>query len=160
MPRPQTARRLLREMTSMGVESIWMAMTDRSEAGYATSKLWATGEYQRHVMQGAEQAFCTRLPDVRRFDSLADALTELRPDTDRVALDNYEGEAHLSSWRSSRPTAAVALGAERGWTAAERDLLRTKGFGLFDLGERVLRVETAAIAAITIVLASLSIPLN
>ena len=68
MPRPQTARRLLREMTSIGVARLWFAVTDRGEKGYASSKLWTTGEYRRHVKQGVEQAFCTRLPDIQRFE--------------------------------------------------------------------------------------------
>jgi len=51
------------------------------------------------------------------------------------------------------PPAAVvlALGPERGWSPAERDLLRSEGFALAHLGPRVLRAETAAVAAVAIV---------
>ena len=51
-----------------------------------------------------------------------------------------------------RPAAAVvlAVGSERGWTAAERDVLRRDGFVLAGLGRRVLRTETAAIAALAL----------
>ena len=45
---------------------------------------------------------------------------------------------------------AIALGPERGWSAAERSLLRAGGFELAHLGARVLRTETAAVAAISI----------
>jgi RsmE family RNA methyltransferase len=152
MPRPQTARRLLREMTSLGVEKLWFASTDRSEKGYAASKLWTTSEFKRHVRQGAEQAFCTRLPEVRRFDSIREAVQALDVEADRVALDNYESELALVDWSPASERAVLALGAERGWSAEERTLLRGTGFALADLGDRVLRVETAAIAAVTLVL--------
>jgi len=161
MPRPQTARRLLREMTSIGVERLWFAVTDRSEKGYASSKLWTTDEYMRHVKQGAEQAFCTRLPDVRKFDSMTDAIIAASEQgagqSDRIALDNYEARGRLSEWDPSSEWVTLCLGAERGWSSLERDMLRAYDYDIFDLGRRVLRVETAAIAATTIVLAKLGL---
>ena len=51
----------------------------------------------------------------------------------------------------SNPTVTLALGPERGWSAAERNLLRSQGFTLVHLGTRVLRVETAVVAAVTLV---------
>ncbi|MBP7483295.1 MAG: RsmE family RNA methyltransferase, partial [Lacunisphaera sp.] len=52
-------------------------------------------------------------------------------------------------------SAVLALGAERGWSAAERTLLRASGFTFTHLGERVLRTETACIAALTLLKAKL-----
>jgi 16S rRNA (uracil1498-N3)-methyltransferase len=152
MPRPQTARRLLREMTTIGVSRLWFAVTDRSDKGYAESKLWTTGEYRRHVRVGAEQAFCTRLPEIRRFESLPAALSELPPDGERTALDNYEATVSLSNWSSHSDYSILAIGAERGWSSAERGHLLSNGFELTHLGDRVLRVETAAVVATTILL--------
>ena len=159
MPRPQTARRLLREMTSIGLERLWFAVTDRSEKGYASSKLWTTDEYKRHLKQGAEQAFCTRLPDIQRFDSLTEAVAAASgpADADRIALDNYEAKGRLSEWHPTGKRVTLCLGAERGWSATERDQLRSTGFELVHLGDRVLRVETAAIAATTIILGKLGV---
>lgn len=152
MPRPQAARRLLREMTSLGADRLWFATTDRSEKGYANSRLWTTNEFERHVRQGAEQAFCTRLPEIRRFDSMLEATGALEIEGDRVALDNYESEIGLADWSPNSRRTILAIGAERGWSATERMLLRDSGFVLADLGDRVLRVETAAIVAVTLVL--------
>ncbi|HEY1848006.1 MAG TPA: RsmE family RNA methyltransferase, partial [Opitutaceae bacterium] len=45
---------------------------------------------------------------------------------------------------------ALAFGPERGWSGAERDLLRARGFTLAHLGTRVLRTETAVVAALAI----------
>jgi len=45
----------------------------------------------------------------------------------------------------------VAIGPERGWSARERDLLRARGFELVHLGPRVLRTETACVAAVAVV---------
>ena len=53
------------------------------------------------------------------------------------------------------PSAVLALGADRGWSGAERDLLRQNSFTLVHLGKRVLRTETACCAAITLLKAKL-----
>jgi RsmE family RNA methyltransferase len=49
----------------------------------------------------------------------------------------------------------IAVGPERGWSARERTLLRDAGFRCVHLGERVLRVETACVASISLVRAQL-----
>jgi len=151
LTRPQTARDLLREMTSLGVAALHFVRTERGEASYASSTLWRTDEWRTHIIHGAAQAFCTRLPEVTHGRSLAEAAAALPADTHRFALDNYEASAALATCPlNSRPPVALALGAERGWSAAERAWLRNHQFTLVHLGARVLRTETAAIAAVAL----------
>jgi RsmE family RNA methyltransferase len=129
--------------------------TDRSEPGYRDSKLWTTNEYHRHLISGAEQAFNPRLPDLVIVADLATAIGFVEPDSDRIGLDNYESPVSLTSWAPASGGVAIALGAERGWSAGERDALRRNEFNLFHLGDRVLRLETAAVAGVTIVLSKM-----
>jgi RsmE family RNA methyltransferase len=46
---------------------------------------------------------------------------------------------------------ALAIGPERGWAAGDRAALRAHGFTLVHLGPRVLRTETACIAALAVI---------
>jgi RsmE family RNA methyltransferase len=48
----------------------------------------------------------------------------------------------------------MALGPERGWGDRDRALLRKEGFLLAHLGARVLRSETAMVAAVSILRAA------
>jgi RsmE family RNA methyltransferase len=48
-----------------------------------------------------------------------------------------------------------AIGAERGWTHRERELLTAQGFTLCSLGARVLRTETACTAAASLILGAM-----
>jgi RsmE family RNA methyltransferase len=156
LPRPQTARDILRDATTLGVAALHFVRTDKSEPSYAHSKLWQSGEWERQVIAGAEQAFCTRLPEVTHGRALPEVLAGLPADSARIALDNYEAPDALAT--SSLPTcrsAVLALGAERGWSEAERGQLRSAGFAFAHLGPRVLRTETACIAAITLLKARL-----
>lgn len=151
LPRPQTARDILRECTSLGIAALHFARTDKAEAAYAASSLWRSGEWRRCVINGAAQAFSTHLPVVTHGRSLDEIVTALPAAGARLALDNYEGSAHLGAVDLGAARRGVlALGAERGWSNGERDWLRAHGFTLVHLGPRVLRTETACIAAITL----------
>ena len=158
LPRPQTARDLLREGASLGVAALDFVATERSEPGYARSSLWTSREWENLLVAGAAQAFCTRLPLVQHGRSLAATLAGLPAGGARLALDNYEAPAALAHLDLAGHTAAtLALGAERGWSAAERALLLQHGFLAVHLGERVLRTETACIAAVTLLKARLGL---
>jgi len=152
LPRPQTARKLLQESTSLGVAGLDFFGADKSEPNYAQSPLWTGGEWRRHLVAGAAQAFDTRIPEVTHARSLAAALTSqsVTAARTRVALDVYEGELSLGLVPLAGPT-MLAFGPERGWSAAERNQLRAAGFTLAHLGARVLRVETAVVAATAVV---------
>jgi 16S rRNA (uracil1498-N3)-methyltransferase len=156
LPLPQTARDVLREAASLGVASLRFVVTDKGEASYAHSSLWHSGEWRACLLKGTAQAFCTRLPEVPPPDSLDEALAALPTATAGFALDNYEAPLGLS--QAVVPTGAavaLAIGSERGWSDRERQRLRAAGFAFVHLGARVLRTETAAIAAVTVLKAKL-----
>ncbi|MCB1120693.1 MAG: 16S rRNA (uracil(1498)-N(3))-methyltransferase [Verrucomicrobiae bacterium] len=149
--RPQTCRRILQECTSLGVKHIRFFDTEKCEPAYRQSKLWTTDEWQRLLIRGAEQAFCTRLPEVKLATSLEKELM-VQPDPGlRIALDNYEGVKSLGHLSNPTSEITLALGGERGWSNQERERLSEAGFTLMDLGPRVLRTDTACIAAISII---------
>ena len=158
LPRPQTARDILRDATTLGAGQLHFVRTEKGDANYAQSSLWSSGEWRRHAIVGAEQAFTTRLPLVTHGRALAEAVTAIEPGATRLALDNYESPAALGATElPSGAPLALAIGGERGWSAAERDHLRAHGFTFRHLGARVLRTETAAISALAIVRARLGL---
>jgi 16S rRNA (uracil1498-N3)-methyltransferase len=159
LSRPQTNRKILQEATTLGVRSMSFVTTERGEPSYAESRLWSTGEWRRHLIAGAAQAFTTRLPRVAfrigLKESISASIADASGETSRVVLDNYESPRSLATSLNNPTEVLVAVGAERGWTADERDLFRELGFGFAHLGTRPLRTETAVIAAIAIVHASM-----
>lgn len=159
LPRPQTARDILRDATTLGVAALHFVRTEKSDPSYAASTLWSTGEWRRHTIAGAEQAFDTRVPEVAHGDTLAETLATVAPvsgsaasvPATRLALDNYESPRRLGECQLLVDTAIVlAVGPERGWSAMERMRLREHGFAFAHLGERALRTESAVIAALSI----------
>ena len=148
LSRPQTNRKVLQDVTTLGARSMRFVATERGEPSYAQSKLWTSGEWRRHLVDGAAQAFGTRLPLVRFGMRLEVAVAELPVGGARIALDNYEATAALPELLGGTGTVTLAVGSERGWSAGERERLRGAGFTLAELGPRALRTETAATLAV------------
>lgn len=158
LPRPQTARDILRDAVTLGVTALHFVRTEKAPASYAQSTLWTSGEWRHHVITGAEQAVATRLPEVTHGVTLAEAVTAVAGMDTRIALDNYEAPQRLSACPiPANVPLTLAVGAERGWSTRERELLRENRFTLAHLGPRVLRTETATTAAIAIVRAKLDL---
>ena len=151
MARPQTARDLLRDAATMGVTAMHFVATERSDRSYAQSSLWTSGEWRRQLLIGAAQAFDTRLPEVTWSSTLGEQLSTraAQPGT-RVALDNYEASTRLITASAAATHVTLAIGPERGWGPKDRAQLREHGYTLAHLGSRVLRVESACVAALAI----------
>ena len=149
LPRPQTVKKILHAATELGVSALHFVTTEKSEPSYAQSTLWSSGEWRRHLLDAAQQAFDTRLPDVSHGRKLEETLRAQEQHATRIALDNYESPQSLSAVEITAPV-VLAIGPERGWSARDRDQLRAHGFAFAHLGQRVLRSETATIAALAI----------
>jgi 16S rRNA (uracil1498-N3)-methyltransferase len=151
LARPQTMKRVLHEATTLGVARIVVCATGRSDPAYSRSQLWTEGGWHGLLVQGAEQAFCTRLPQVDIVADLAAAVAILATGDRRLALDPYESVGPLAAGVAGAASVTLAIGPERGWNANDRRMLRAAGFTLVGVGSRILRVETATVAALAVV---------
>ena len=89
-----------------------------------------------------------RVPEVQPPESLAAALEALPGQGRRLLLDPF-AEATVASLEASGATAfTLAVGPEGGWSANDRSALQAAGFTGIRLGPRVLRTETAGLAAV------------
>lgn len=160
LPRPQTARDVLRDATTLGVDAIHFVATEKAESSYRQSTLWSSDEWRRQLILGAEQAFDTRIPSVTHGETLGAVLSSVAGGAPaaKVCLDNYEASGRLADLAIDPGSrVVVAVGSERGWSGEEREQLRQAGFAFAHLGRRVLRTETAVVAALTLVHAKLGL---
>ncbi len=154
LPRPQTAKKVLHDLASLGAARIVFFESAKGDPGYLTSSLWKDGEWREHVLKGTEQACSTLVPEVTRVGSLAGALIGLDANAWKLALDPYEatGAPEIST---PAKAAVLAIGPERGFAEEERAELRAAGFAFAHLGDRILRVEAAALVGGALMLAQL-----
>ena len=151
-PRPPTARRLLKDLTTLGAAELHFAATDLGDKSYLQSTLWKE-EFETALREGAAQARTTLLPRVERHTSLGKALhaIETAP-TARVWFDEdgVSWDTHPAHQNTAQHRLWLALGPERGWSAAERERLTAHGWQPASLGPRTLRTETACALALGI----------
>jgi RsmE family RNA methyltransferase len=151
MPRPHTAKRVLYEMACLGLSALHFYPAKNGEASYAQSRLWKENLWRERLLAGLEQSFATQLPELFVHTNLADALAALHSMGHKVALDNYEAAKPLDHQLGVLSASlALAIGSERGWAPEEREQLRAAGWQFAHLGPRVLRVETASVAAVSL----------
>ena len=155
--RPQIARRILFESACFGIENLIFYSATKGEADYAKSSLYTSGEWMKRMVEGAEQACASSIPSFQTASSLEDAIeraVEISPaDSLRAAPDLYEATSNYADFLKAgaeRPHCILAFGSERGFANSDRLLLREKSFELVSLGERVLRTDTAIMAAMAI----------
>ncbi len=156
LPRPQTAKKVLHDLASLGAARLIFFESEKGDPGYLTSSLWKDGEWREHVLKGTEQACSTLVPEVTRVGSLAEAIALVDGPAWKLALDPYEaaGAPELSAPASA---AVLAIGPERGFGDGEREALRKAGFVFAHLGDRILRVEAAALVGGALMLAHLRV---
>jgi RsmE family RNA methyltransferase len=154
-PRPIQVRRLLRDLSSLGVEAVDLFGTDLGEKSYRDTKLLNDGGARSALIEGAAQSRDSTIPALSVFASL-DKWLENNPWTHSashrrlpllIAADNIRPEGALSRMAHSKRPVVLAIGCERGWSDRERDILEEAGFLRLSLGSRALRTETACVAA-------------
>lgn len=153
-PRPPTARRLLKDLTTVGAVEIHFVATDLGDKSYLMSTLWDE-EFRKYLWEGAAQTRTTLFPQVLRHTGLRKALSVIEAEgpSSRVWFDEGgepwdQHPAHAVAAEGG--SLWLALGPERGWSATERALLADRGWSLAGLGPRVLRTETACSLALGI----------
>lgn len=151
-PRPIVLKRLLKDLSAIGLAKISVVPTELGEKSYYGSRMWE--QVDQLLIEGAAQAGATRLPMLRRYTSLQVALEQLSAPPPGRLVPHPGGarsrEVNLHTALAERPAGplAVAIGSERGWTESELRTLEEEGFQRVSLGPRILRTETAASLAV------------
>lgn len=145
MPRPKILRRVLQAVTSLGVKRIVLVNSYRVERSYFHSPVLGD-ELRENLLLGLEQGRDTVLPEVlvrRRFKPFVeDELLTLWPETTGKLLAHPIADGPVETVAAAGPM-VVAVGPEGGWIPYEVELLQAHGFRTFELGPRILRVDTA-----------------
>jgi 16S rRNA (uracil1498-N3)-methyltransferase len=148
-PKGDRMELVIQKATELGVAEIQAVVTARTEAVVRPALAGARHERWEKVASGAaEQCGRAVVPNVALATTLA--LLLARPfQGRRVVLLETPGQPPL---RSLPPPPAAALlllvGPPGGWEPVEVERLLAAGFEAASLGPRILRTETAALAAI------------
>ncbi|MFN3580980.1 MAG: 16S rRNA (uracil(1498)-N(3))-methyltransferase [Pseudomonas sp.] len=149
MPRPKMFRRILQHCATLGVAEIILLNSYRVEKSFWQTPFLQPEHIQHNLLLGLEQARDTLLPTVRiekRFKPFVeDHLPEIASQT--LGLVAHPGPYAACPRAVTRPV-TLAIGPEGGWLPYEVEKLVEAGLQPVQLGERILRVETAVTALV------------
>ena len=139
----------IQKAVELGVHAIQPLMTERSIVRLDTVRAAKRLEHWRGIAIGAcEQCGRNQVPQVLPLSSLTDWLASLTGASLRITL-SPGAQATLAEVVSSSEAAIILLvGPEGGLAPREEHDALASGFTAVRLGPRVLRTETAAVAAL------------
>jgi 16S rRNA (uracil1498-N3)-methyltransferase len=145
---------LVEKATELGVASLQPLMTERSvlrlQGERADKK---RGHWQAVAVSACEQCGGNRVPLVHPVLTLDAWLRRSAAPAHRAVLSLAPGRQPLSQWAAALPQGQplqLLHGPEGGLSPAEEISLLAAGWSPVSLGPRVLRAETAAVAALAL----------
>ncbi|WP_409280626.1 16S rRNA (uracil(1498)-N(3))-methyltransferase [Pseudomonas defluvii] len=147
LPRPKMLRRVFQTVATMGVPKLILVNSYRVEKSFWQTPFLEPEAIREQLILGLEQARDTVLPEViieKRFKPFVeDRLPAISAGS--LGLVGHPGN-HPPCPRGLNEPVTLAIGPEGGWIPYEIDLLNKAGLTPVQLGDRILRVETAVTA--------------
>ena len=142
---------VVQKATELGVAGIVPVLTERTvvrlDAKHSERKLL---HWRGIAVAACEQSGRTRIPDIVPPRELHEFLRQSNQAPAVRLLLSPSGTLHIDEVRLSDGGMIVLIGPEGGLTEAEQRAALDAGFQAVRLGPRVLRTETAAVAALTL----------
>lgn len=138
----------IEKATELGVARITPILARRTEKHLSEAAAKRVERWRRIAFEASKQSRRSSVPDVADPAPLKTALAA-EASTTRILLSEIEQATPLRQALEAHPTESVALaiGPEGGWTPEELQLFHEHTWQSVTLGPRILRAETAAIAA-------------
>ena len=144
---------LVQKLVEMGAGTIRPVLTDHTQ-----NRAVKADKLQANIIEAAEQCGVLALPVLEEQCSLEKVLEEWNPQKPLIFCDeSASGNAPLPILTGIAPgPVGLLVGPEGGFSDAERALLHSQAFvTAIPLGPRILRADTAAVAALALVQAAL-----
>lgn len=156
LPKGDKLELIIQKCTELGIAEIWPVHTERSIVRLTGQKADERRErWQRIALEAAKQCRRQHVPLVQNIQSWAQALQNMPDNFQGILLWESEDTNYLQEVLSGMTCDVplyIFVGPEGGLTGEEVHAARAKGIRTVTLGPRILRTETAGIAALSIVM--------
>jgi 16S rRNA (uracil1498-N3)-methyltransferase len=148
----------LEKATELGVAAVAPVIARRTEKHLAQAADKRIERWRRIVHEAAQQSRRSDVPQILDLGPLASRVRTASAAT-RIVLAEQERTTTLrnaieeaaDAAGENMPALEIAIGPEGGWAPDEEALFDANGWRAVSLGPRILRAETAAIAALAVV---------
>ena len=139
---------MIQKAVEMGVGTLQPVVTRHTQVSTLSER-----RVTSNAVEAAEQCGVLHIPNIRKPVALEDLPESLPADCHLIVCDEDAGDAAPDELKvPAGSELAVLVGPEGGFSQEERAMLRgLDNVGLLGLGPRILRADTAAVAALAIV---------
>ena len=140
----------IEKLTELGAARITPVVARRTEKHLAHSSAKRAERWRRIALEASKQSRRSELPQIDDPLPLKQALAQVSAPTKLLLAETEQENSLAAALSDGNGEIALAIGPEGGWTADEMQLFSENGWRHVTLGPRILRAETAAIAALSI----------
>ncbi len=148
----------IEKATELGVAAVAPVIARRTEKHLAQAAEKRAERWRRIAHEAAQQArrcdvplIHTPVPLAERVRASSGATRIVLAEQERTTTLRNLIEEAVKAAREEMPALEIAIGPEGGWAPSEEALFDANGWRAASLGPRILRAETAAIAALAVV---------
>ena len=147
----------IEKTTELGVAGIVPVIARRTEKHLALAAMKRVERWRRIAHEAAQQSRRSDVPVIQDPVRLSDRVVAshlkriVLAEQERSATLRGALEASIAAAEAEMPDLEIAIGPEGGWAPDEVALFDANGWQAVSLGPRILRAETAAIAALAVV---------
>jgi 16S rRNA (uracil1498-N3)-methyltransferase len=151
LPKGDKLEWVLQKGTELGATAFFPFAAERSVVKLGDKAGARQQRWQKVVEEAARQCGRSDVPRVEAAQTLEEVLAALAPGARVLVLDEEEKAVRLSQAAAvGEGPLALVVGPEGGLSRGEVALLQKHGARPVTLGRRILRTETAALAALTV----------
>jgi len=148
----------IEKATELGVAAIVPVIARRTDTHLAHAAIKRVERWRRIAHEASQQSRRSDVPVIAHPLKLAEHV-KTASKLQRVVLAEQERGTTLRGWLEEvvenageeMPVLEIAIGPEGGWAPEEAALFEANGWRAVSLGPRILRAETAAIAALAVI---------
>jgi 16S rRNA (uracil1498-N3)-methyltransferase len=140
----------LEKLTELGAARITPVIARRTEKHLALAAAKRVERWRRIALEAGKQSRRSDLPQVDDPLQLKQALAQVNAPVKLLLAETEQENSLAAALKDATGEIALAIGPEGGWTADEMKLFSESGWRHITLGPRILRAETAAIAALSV----------
>jgi 16S rRNA (uracil1498-N3)-methyltransferase len=148
----------LEKATELGVAAVAPMIARRTEKHLALAAEKRAERWRRIVHEAAQQSRRSDVPLIfdpaplaERVRAASKASRIVLAEQERTTTLSHAIDEAVAAAADEMPTLEIAIGPEGGWAPEEEALFDANGWIAVSLGPRILRAETAAIAALAVV---------
>ncbi len=148
----------LEKATELGVAAVAPVIARRTDKHLAQAAARRVERWRRIVHEASQQARRSDVPLIyepvrlaARVRAASDGTHIVLAEQERTTTLRHALDEAMDAAAEEMPALTVAIGPEGGWAPDEEALFDANGWKAASLGPRILRAETAAIAALAVI---------